>query len=161
MERWLKKRIYKLGVLLKVDLKEATVDSLIQFLKFGVVGLSNTIISYVLNIIVLLILQPFVISWDYIAGNIISFALSVLWSFYWNNKFVFTTETGKHRSMTKTLLKTYVAYGFTGIFINNILSWVWIAALGINKYIAPLVNLIISVPLNFVINKLWAFKVED
>lgn len=71
---------------------------------------------------------------------------------------VFTLKEGKSRSIWKTLLKAYIAYGFTGIFLNNILSWLWVSKMGISKYIAPLINLIISIPLNFVINKLWTFK---
>lgn len=56
------------------------------------------------------------------------------------------------------LLKTYAAYALTGILLNNILSWLWIERFDISKYVAPLINLIISVPLNFVINKLWTFS---
>ena len=135
-------------------------ETAVQFIKFGIVGVSNTLISYVINIAVLFLLQPYQLFWDYIAGNIISFLLSVLWSFYWNNRMVFTLEEGKHRSVWKALLKAYIAYGFTGIILNNILSWLWITVVGISKYIAPLINLIVSVPLNFVINKLWTFKNE-
>ena len=121
---------------------------------------TNTVISYVLNVLVLLALKPLNVSWDFIAGNMVAFILSVLWSFYWNNRFVFTVQEGQHRSIWRALLKTYVAYGFTGIILNNILSWLWINVLDISKFIAPLINLIISVPVNFIINKMWAFKTE-
>ena len=70
-------------------------------------------------------------------------------------------ESGKKINLGKALLKTYMAYGFTGIILNNILSFIWIDKVGISKFIAPLINLIVSVPLNFIINKLWAFKSED
>ena len=46
----------------------------------------------------------------------------------------------------------------TGIILANVLSFVWINILGISKYIAPLINLIVSVPVNFFMNKLWAYK---
>ena len=146
------------GKILKKDKDENTVNSLVQFVKFGVVGVSNTVVSYVINVLVLLMLRPFYVSWDYFVGNVVSFLLSVLWSFYWNNKYVFTLEEGQSRSMGKALLKTYVSYGFTGIILNNILSWVWVSVLGISKYIAPIINLLASVPINFFMNKLWAFK---
>lgn len=133
-------------------------ESFIQFIKFGIVGLSNTIIAYVLNILTLLILRPFVLNWDYVIANIVAFVLSVLWSFYWNNKYVFTVKEGEKRSTLHTLLKTYASYGFTGIVLNNALSYVWINLLFISKYIAPLINLIVSVPVNFVMNKMWAFR---
>ena len=152
----IRKAINALITKLHLKLKESTVDSLIQFVKFGLVGVSNTVISYVLNVIVLLLLHPYAVSWDYIAGNVIAFILSVLWSHYWNNRFVFHEE-GQNRNTWITLLKTYLAYGFTGIVLNNMLSHVWINVFGISKFIAPLINLFISVPLNFLINKLWTF----
>ena len=135
-------------------------EGFMQFVKFGIIGLSNTVISYILNVAVLLILSPFSVSWDFFAGNMVGFLLSVLWSFYWNNRFVFTMQEGQQRSVLKALLKTYLAYGFTGIILNNILSWLWITKFGISKFIAPVINLIVSVPLNFIINKLWAFRAE-
>jgi len=146
--------------LIRKEPQKNTVDGLVQFVKFGIVGASNTVISYILNILVLKILQPYHLSWDYVAGNLVAFFLSVLWSFYWNNKYVFVRGDGEKRSMWKSLFKTYIAYGFTGIILTNILSYVWIDVLGISKYIAPLINLLISIPLNFLINKLWAFKSE-
>lgn len=136
-------------------------ETVVQFIKFGIVGVSNTVISYLINIAVLVLLQPYQFVWDYVAGNIIAFILSVLWSFYWNNRMVFALEDGEHRNIWKSLLKTYIAYGFTGIILNNILSWLWVSVMGISKFIAPLINLIMSVPLNFAINKLWAFKSDE
>lgn len=146
---------------LHIRMSEETVLSMVQFIKFCIIGASNTLISYILNILVLVCLAPYKIVWDYVAGNIVAFLLSVLWSFYWNNRFVFVQEKDKTRSVGRALLKTYIAYSFTGIILNNIMSLIWIDKLGISKYIAPFINLIISVPLNFFINKLWAFKTED
>jgi len=160
MENRLKAIVLFFLKLIHIKLDEKTIDGLIQFIKFGIVGVSNTLVSYVINIIVLVLLKPMNVSWDYVAGNMVAFLLSVLWSFYWNNRFVFTEQGDKKRSWVKTLLKTYVAYSFTGIVLNNILSWLWIDMLGVSKFIAPLINLIISVPLNFVINKFWAFKTK-
>ena len=144
--------------LIRKEPEEKTVDGLVQFVKFGIVGLTNTAISYGLNVLVLKILQPYHLSWDYVVANVVAFVLSVLWSFYWNNKYVFTKQEGESRSIWRTLLKTYVSYSFTGILLTNVLSWVLIDQLGVSKYVAPLINLVISVPLNFLINKLWAFK---
>lgn len=135
-----------------------TQNVIVQFIRFGIIGLSNTIISYIINVIVLLCMIPCHVKWDYIVGNIIAFLLSVLWSFYWNNRLVFKAEKDQHRNVLTTIIKTYLAYGFTGIILNNFLSMIWISYLNISKYFAPLLNLIISVPINFFLNKLWAFK---
>lgn len=144
--------------LFHLTLRDETWENLLQFVKFGIVGVSNTVISYALNVLVLLALGPLKLSWDFVAANIIAFALSVLWSFYWNNRFVFVAQDGETRNTGKTLVKTYLSYGFTGIILNNILSFLWIRVFEISKYAAPLINLVISVPLNFLINKFWAFR---
>ncbi len=154
----MKKQIQKLLALLSVSVYDKTAENILQFVKFGIVGATNTAISYLLNIAVLFLMRPLNVAWDFVAGNVVSFVLSVLWSFYWNNRFVFTAKKGEHRSLFGALLKAYISYGFTGIILNNILSWLWIHVMGISKFIAPLINLVISVPLNFVINKFWTFK---
>lgn len=161
MDEKIKYVLVKVFGIFRLTLSHHKLDSVIQFIKFGLVGITNTVVSYILNIITLFALSPLHVSWDYIVGNIIAFALSVLWSFYWNNRFVFTLDRGKKRSIGKALLKTYISYGFTGIILNNVLAWVWIEKIGVSKYVAPLINLIISIPLNFIINKKWAFKSED
>jgi len=88
----------------------------------------------------------------------IAFILSVLWSFYWNNKMVFVKEEGQQRNLWKALIKTYISYSFTGLFLNSALLVLWVDVLHISEFVAPIVNLLISVPLNFIINKFWAFK---
>ena len=160
IEGWIRTVIAAVFRLLHIPLKERTLQSLVQFVKFGLVGVTNTAVSYVVNILVLKLLQPYHLSWDYVAGNVVAFVLSVLWSFYWNNKYVFRKGEGQTRNLGRALLKTYVAYGLTGIVLANVLSWVWINVFGISKYVAPLINLVISIPLNFIINKFWAFRTQ-
>lgn len=144
--------------LLHIRLSEQTLHSLVQFGLFCMIGVSNAVISYGLNVAVLLLLKSAQVPWDYIAGNLVAFFLSVLWSFFWNSRMVFAQEKAASRSVWKTLIKTYIAYGFTGILLNNLLSWLWIDVFGISKYIAPLINILISTPINFFLNKLWAFS---
>ena len=139
---------------------ENQMDTLMQFLKFGIVGVSNTLISYVLYSGSLLIFRRLKIfpQSDYLIAQVIAFILSVLWYFYWNNKFVFEKADNEERNIVHALIKTYISYAFTGLFLNSILSLLWVEVLGIPKIIAPIINLLVSVPLNFVMNKFWAFR---
>lgn len=129
-----------------------------QFIKFVIVGVTNTAVAYGSNVFVLFCLLPFGISWDFVVGNTVSFFVGVSWAFYWNSKYVFVLEEGKDRRILHALIKTYIAYAFTGLVLSNALSYLWIDYLDISKYIAPLINLIITVPLNYIINKYWTFK---
>ena len=150
--------IKKILSTLNIKLSEGKETALIQFIKFGIVGVSNTLLSYAINVAGLLALAPLRLSWDYFAANVIAFILSVAWSFFWNNKYVFTAREGEKRNIPKALLKTYISYALTGLVLANILSYIWVDVIGISKFIAPMLNLVISVPVNFLMNKLWAFK---
>ena len=131
-----------------------------QFIKFACVGLSNTALSYVLYAGSLLILRltPIPLRYAIYIAHTVQFVISVAWSFYWNNRFVFKPEEGQHRIWWKALLKTYAAYAFTGLLVNALLLGLWVNVLGISAFIAPFINLLFNVPLNFMINKLWAFR---
>lgn len=63
--------------------------------------------------------------------------------------FVFELKNGEKRSIWKSLIKTYISYSFTGLFLSSILLVLWVQVLGISEFIAPIINLLISVPLNF------------
>ena len=130
----------------------------LQFIKFGLVGVSNTVISYVVYLIVLFFLRNLGLlpEIDYLVAQFFGFLISVLSSFYLNRKFVFHAEDAA--PWFKMLLKTYASYAFTGLFLNSLLAVVWVEWLNISKLIAPLLNLLISIPINFLLNKFWAFK---
>lgn len=142
------------------ELTDETFQAFMQFVRFGIVGVSNTLISYILYSGSLLIFQRvgILFKYDYVVAQVISFVLSVLWSFFWNNKLVFVKGEGEYRNFFKTLLKTYVSYSFSGLFVSSALLVLWVDVLGISEFIAPLLNLVVTVPMNFLINKFWAFK---
>ncbi len=128
-----------------------------QFLKFGLVGVSNTIVGYVIYTIALFLLSPFAVSWDYLAANILSFFLSVLWAFFWNNRYVFVRQEGEERSLWRALIKMYISYGFSGLILGNLSLWLFVS-MGIHKLIAPFFKLMITVPVNFLMNRYWTFR---
>ena len=155
----MKKLIEKILGILHIKLSDAKIKWLTQFVKFGLIGVTNTLLSYGIYMLVIWLLAPYNIAFDYIIGSVLGFIISVLWSFYWNNKLVFN-EGSEKRSILKSLLKTYLSYAATGIVLSNILLYIFVDIMGISKTIAPFVGLLITVPLNFVLNKYWAFRKE-
>ena len=131
--------------------KRDWVQTLIQFVKFGIVGVSNTLISYVVYAV------GVYFGIHYLVASVLGFVISVLNSFYWNNKYVFRQESGE-RNLLHTLLKTFLEYSFTGLVLANVLLYLWVDILHISEYLGPIINLLITVPLNFVMNKFWAFR---
>lgn len=147
--------------LFRLKISEENWNKFLQFVKFGIVGVSNTLISYIIYVVSLMFFERngLIPDFDYIVAQVIAFFISVLWSFYWNRKFVFEVENGV--SWPKALLKTYISYAFTGIFLSNVLLILWVQILHISKLIAPIINLLVSVPLNFILNKFWAFRKDE
>lgn len=150
--------------------------AMIQFVKFGLVGVSNTLVSYIIYAVV------FSMSANYFFSNIIAWLLSVLHAYFWQNIFVFRQDiNAKKRTWWHVLLKTYTAYAFTGLFLNNVLSWLWISVIDISQYCEPIIeflaargleltdyqfagyagpilNMVVAIPINFFMNKCWAYK---
>ncbi|HRX49282.1 MAG TPA: GtrA family protein [Spirochaetota bacterium] len=120
-----------------------------QFIKFGIVGVLNTLIGLGIYYIFIYISVSL-----YIAGNTVGFIAGVLNSYYWNNKYVFNKSEEGH---LKPLLKTFIAYGGT-LILGTILLIIMVQVMHISEWVAPLINLFITVPLNFLMNKFWAFK---
>lgn len=133
----------------KIKSKQDLWNILKQFIKFGMVGVSNTVISLAIYYVFVFISKDL-----YIVGNTVGFFVSVLNSYYWNNKYVFKkTEAGN----TKPLIRTFISYGST-FLLGTALLFVMVHYLNISEMIAPLINLLVTIPINFLLNKFWAFK---
>ena len=152
--------------------------TLIQFIKFGLVGVSNTIVSYTVYSVCY-----YCFSSGVHIANIAGFIISVLWAFFMQSKFVFKENAeDEHRVWWQVLIKTYIAYAFTGLFLTEILLILWIDIINISQYLSPLSNwlaasfglklatkdlaasiapfikMIFTIPINFWVNKFWAYK---
>lgn len=132
--------------------KENLKKAIIQFIKFGTVGAINTVLSYAITngAYYLLHLHEQI-------SNIIAFVITVFISFMLNGRFVFT-ENKEERNFWKSLLKVYASYSITGVFLTAILLYIEEEIIGIPHYIATLMNLVVTVPINFILNKFWAYK---
>lgn len=126
-----------------------------QFIKFGIVGISNTVISYVVYAILVYL------GMHYLVANVVSYFAGVANSFVWNSKFVFKAEDDPNRNPAKVFVKTLAASAFTGLVINNLLLMLWVGIFHLNEYLGPLLNLVVTFPLNYVLNKYWAYKKEN
>ena len=93
----------------------------------------------------------------YLLGFLLGTVLSIANAFLWNELFVFNGNKRDVKSVLRRLGKAYISYGGTGL-LSNLLLWVEVTFLGVGKGIAPIINLAVTIPLNFLINKLWAFK---
>ncbi len=129
-------------------------NSIYQFLRFCIVGLSNTLIGYVVYSLCVFL------GMHYLLANLVGFLVSVVNAFYWSNKYVFAKGNGEYRNLYWSFIKTILAYASTGIVLNSILLWLLIDQWHISEYLAPLLILMVTVPTNFIMNKYWSFKTK-
>lgn len=156
-------------------LQNEKLSSLIQFIKFGLVGVSNTAISYgiemlcyyvlfkntkfigILNLLALLGISTDGNNVKIVITTIIAFVVSVSNSYFWNNRYVFGSGKKSFSEHFKTYFKTFACYGITGLILSPIIK-ILLTKISVPFFIASLGALVITIPLNFVMNKFWAFK---
>ncbi|MCL1904098.1 MAG: GtrA family protein [Oscillospiraceae bacterium] len=161
-----------------------------QFVKFGIVGLSNTLV-YLLIFNSLLSFTGEDIA--YFAG----FIISVINAYFWSSRFVFAKQEptdglcsskglttaakqeptdglcsskdlttaakqeptdGRKSTAAKRLVKLYIAYGLTTL-LGYALMKLLINSFEISARISSFLILFLTIPLNFILNKLWVFRV--
>lgn len=150
---WIEKLCHLVFIqILHIRILEKNWQGFMQFVKFGVVGVSNTLISYVSYLIF------YFLGCHYLVASVLGFVISVTNSYYWNNRYVFATGEGEKRVWWRVYIKTFLAYASTGLVLANILLVIWVQICKIPEIIAPVLNLLITIPLNFIINKYWAYK---
>ena len=131
----------------------------VQFVKFGLVGVSNTAIQWGGNQLGYYVLfkslpeQPRII-----LGVSFGFILSIINSYFWNNRFVFRSDHkktfGEH---ARAFLKMTASYALSSLLLTYLITS-WLSGLGVPYWFASLAPLVVTVPLNFFMNKLWVFR---
>lgn len=122
---------------------------LLQFLKFGIVGISNTVISLATYYLLVFL------DVHYLIANGAGFVLSVINSYFWNSRYVFKDK--KENSGFRAFSKVFLSY-LVSFCLSSVLIYLFVQVLHISEYLAPILRLAATIPLNFFMNKLWAFK---
>lgn len=157
-------------------IREGKYASLVQFIKFGIVGASNSVIYYGIEMLSFYILfmnanfstaarniQSVGISIDgdkikIFIVTAIAFVISVLNSYFWNSRYVFRLEGNREsKQHIFAFLRMTLCYAITGLIISPIVK-ILLSNAGTVYWLASLIAMILMIPLNFILNKFWAFK---
>lgn len=137
----------KTGCLDFIQVVKAKIPWFVQFLRFGIIGAFNTLLALgIYELLVYLGLSPQL-------SNFIAFIISVANAYFWNLKWVFQTQNVD----SKAILRFFALYGTTYLISAGLLL-LWLDVLHINKFIAPVLSLFITIPTNFLFSRLWVFK---
>jgi putative flippase GtrA len=122
----------------------------IQFLKFGLVGVSNTLIAFA---VYTLLLKGFGV-W-YLAASAIGFALGAVNGFLLNRRWTFSGHVGD--------ALTPVRWGVVqtcGLGLNLGLLYLFVHDADLDKLLAQAFATIIVTVITFCVNRAWTFRVQ-
>jgi len=145
----------KQGVIKSVLLKLGVTDKssfyklMFQVIKFSVIGLTNAVISLAIYQTLITFLPG-----AYLLANVIAWLVSVASAYILNRRFVFNNNDVTFWS---GLIKGYIAY-FVSLIISSLLLVLWIEAFCFSERIAPLINIALLTPFNFLMHKFFTFR---
>lgn len=123
-------------------------DGVIRFIKFGMVGVINTLVNW----IIFFILNA--LGMYYILANIIAYILGTINSYLWNTLWVFKY---KDKASTETTIK-FIILNLIGLGLNTGILYVLVDLCNLNKFIGLVITTAIVMIINYIVNKLWVFS---
>jgi putative flippase GtrA len=120
----------------------------LQFVKFGIVGVSNTLIALA---VYTLLLKVFGV-W-YVAASGIGFAIGAVNGFLWNRAWTFRGHVGD----ALTPVRWFVVQG-CGLLLDLGLVYVLVDGVHMDKLVGQLVTTVVVTVITFFVNRTWTFK---
>lgn len=119
-----------------------------QFVKFGIVGVSNTLIFF---LVYTLLLKVFGV-W-YLAASGIGFAVGATNGFLWNRRWTFRGHVGD----ALTPVRWFVVQT-SGLFLNLGLVYLFVDGAGLGELLGQAVTIVFVTLTTFFANRAWTFK---
>ena len=113
----------------------------------AIVGVSNLLISLITYYVLIFF------SINYQIANIVGFITGTINGYIWNRLWVFKN---KEQDML-SIVRFYLTYLATWL-LSAVLLYAWIEIFNISNIIAPIINVVITTPINYILNKTWVFK---
>lgn len=147
--------------------------SLLQLIKFALVGASNTLVDMIVNTGLSFLLRLFFAGdWIYYLAKTVGYACGILNSYFFNSRWTFREERRRDRRekisfVAVNLIVLGISYGLIALF-KDVFHWgEWWMGLGLPEGLTKVVGgelfcsllaTCICIPVNFILNKLFVFK---
>jgi len=122
-----------------------------QYVKFIVVGSMNTLVSFFIFFICYALLQ-----YSYFISLVISYAIGILNSYFWNSLWTF----GVKRTDIKSLIKFISVYIITFI-LNLFIVFILVDVYEVGVLVSQGFSLFVVSAVSFVAHKYWSFKIKE
>jgi putative flippase GtrA len=120
-----------------------------QFVKFGIVGVSNTLLFLAIYTLLFKVLGVF-----YLLASAIAFTAGAINGFLLNRRFTFP----EHVSDAFTPVRWTIVQG-CGLGCNELLLYLFVVGVGIDKLAGQAIAILVVVVLTFFANRAWTFRV--
>ena len=139
-----------------------------QFVRYGVVGTANTVVKILAEFLVLWLIAKS--GWNGAIGGLggfnrhlgtlAGFVACVCNSYWFNSHYTFENFEADKKTPAQhamALAKVALSYSFAVLFLGWALNFLW-EFIHLNPFIGALINAAVGTPINFLLNKFWAFK---
>jgi len=120
----------------------------LQFVKFGIVGVSNTLIAFA---VYTLLLKVFGV-W-YVAASGIGFAVGAVNGFLWNRAWTFRGHVGD----ALTPVRWFVVQS-CGLLLDLGLVYLFVDGAGLDELVGQAATTVIVTLITFFVNRAWTFR---
>ena len=122
----------------------------LQFVKFGIVGVSNTLLTFA---VYTLLLKVFGV-W-YLAASAIGFAVGAVNGFLLNRRWTFRGHVGDSRTPLR-----WAAVQTCGLALNEALLFLWVDGVGLDKILGQAFAIVVVTITTFLANRAWTFRMH-
>jgi putative flippase GtrA len=123
---------------------------LVQFVKFGIVGVSNTVLAFAIYTVLLKVFGIW-----YLAASAIGFVLGAVNGFLLNRRWTFAGHVGD----SLTPVRWGVVQG-CGLALNEGLLYLFVDGASIEKLLSQAFATVIVTVLTFFVNRAWTFRMH-
>jgi putative flippase GtrA len=128
--------------------RRLSVPLLVQFVKFGIVGISNTLLTFIVYTLLLKGLGVW-----YLAASAIGFVVGAVNGFLWNRRWTFRGHVGD----ALTPVRWGIVQG-CGLVLNLGLLYLFVHDAGLDKLLGQACATAIVTVLTFMANRAWTFR---
>jgi putative flippase GtrA len=123
---------------------------IVQFAKFGIVGVSNTVLAFAIYTVLLKVFGVW-----YLAASAIGFVVGAINGFLLNRRWTFAGHVGD----SLTPVRWGVVQG-CGLALNEGLLYLFVDGAGIEKLLGQACATVIVTVLTFFVNRAWTFRMH-
>ena len=124
-------------------------ENWLQLMRFGIVGG----VGFVVNLLVYAALAEG-LGLEYHVASAFAWLVAVANNFFMNRHWTFdATHSRPHGQAARFLVVSLVAFAFSQVALT-----IFVEDVGLGKVVAQAIAVLLSMPLNFIGNKLWSFR---